>query len=79
MTPEALSAGRYAAYIWPAYAVSVAGFAWMIIDTLARARRWKARAAQLEGETGSPQDQSAKRGTEAEPGSRSNVSVQGSA
>ena len=50
MTSEALSAGKYAAYIWPAYAVSLLGFGWMIIDTLARARRWKRKADRLEGE-----------------------------
>ncbi len=50
MTIEALSAGKYAAYVWPAYVVSLAGFAWMIIDSLARAHRWKRKAKQLEGE-----------------------------
>jgi heme exporter protein D len=50
MTPEALSAGKYAAYVWPAYAVSALGFAWMILDTVARARRWKGRADRLEGD-----------------------------
>jgi heme exporter protein D len=44
VTSEAFAAGKYAAYIWPAYAISLAGFAWMIIDTLARARRWKREA-----------------------------------
>jgi heme exporter protein D len=48
MTAEALSAGKYAAYIWPAYAVSLLGFAWMIVDTLVRARRWKRKADRLE-------------------------------
>ena len=50
MTVEALSAGKYAAYIWPAYAASLLGFAWMIVDTMARARRWKRKADRLEGE-----------------------------
>ncbi|HLZ84358.1 MAG TPA: heme exporter protein CcmD [Caulobacteraceae bacterium] len=50
MSLEALSAGKYAAYIWPAYAISLLGFAWMIIDTLVRARRWKRKADQLGGE-----------------------------
>lgn len=48
MIERALSAGRYAAYIWPAYAVTAAGFLWMIVDTLARARRWRRRAEELE-------------------------------
>jgi heme exporter protein D len=50
VTPEALSAGKYAAYIWPAYAASALGFGWMVIDTLIRARRWKRKAERLEGE-----------------------------
>jgi heme exporter protein D len=50
VTGDALSAGKYAAYIWPAYAVSLLGFVWMIVDTLARARRWKRKANRLEGE-----------------------------
>jgi heme exporter protein D len=37
-------AGKYAAFVWPAYGVCAAGFAWMIADTLARARRWRAEA-----------------------------------
>jgi heme exporter protein D len=49
----ALSAGKYAAFVWPAYGVSLAGFAWMIVDTLARARRWRRRAERLEREEGS--------------------------
>jgi heme exporter protein D len=47
---EALSAGKYAAYVWPAYGASAIGFAWMIIDTLARARRWKRKAERHDGE-----------------------------
>ena len=50
MTLEALSAGKYAAYIWPAYAASALGFGWMIIDTLVRARRWKREADRLESD-----------------------------
>lgn len=34
-------AGKYAAYVWPSFAVTVLAFAWMIGDSLARARRWK--------------------------------------
>ncbi|HUZ14299.1 MAG TPA: heme exporter protein CcmD [Caulobacteraceae bacterium] len=41
-------ADRYAIYVWPAYAVSVLVFAWMILDTLIRARRWRRRAEALE-------------------------------
>ena len=34
-------AGKYAAYVWPAFAVTALAFGWMIADSLARARRWK--------------------------------------
>ncbi|MEO8812353.1 MAG: heme exporter protein CcmD [Caulobacteraceae bacterium] len=48
MAGHALEAGRYALFVWPAYGVSAAGFAWMIADTLARARRWRREARRLE-------------------------------
>lgn len=48
MIERALSAGKYAAYIWPAYAVTVVGFLWMVGDTLARARAWRRKADHLE-------------------------------
>jgi heme exporter protein CcmD len=54
---QALSAGRYAAFVWPAYGVTVLGFAWMIIDTLARARRWpRATLFVAPGDAGARQD-----------------------
>ncbi len=34
-------AGKYVAYVWPAFAVTVLTFGWMIADSLVRARRWK--------------------------------------
>jgi heme exporter protein D len=43
-------ADKYAAYIWPAYAVTAVGFVWMVLDTLIRARRWRRRAERLEDE-----------------------------
>ena len=36
-----LDAGKYAAFVWPAFAVSALFLAAMIADSLARARRWK--------------------------------------
>jgi heme exporter protein D len=39
---------RYAAFIWPAYAITALGFAWMVLDTLLRARRWRRRAEALQ-------------------------------
>jgi heme exporter protein CcmD len=38
---------KYAAFIWAAYGSSLAAFAWMVIDTLARARAAK-RALELQ-------------------------------
>ena len=44
MIGVAAFAGRYAAFIWPAYGACALVFAWMIIDTLASARHWRAEA-----------------------------------
>ena len=38
-------AGRYAAFVWPAYAITAIVFVGLIADSLARARRWR-RAVQ---------------------------------
>ena len=54
MIDHALSAGKYAAFVWPAYGVSLLGFAWMIADTLGRARRWRREADSLEKARGWP-------------------------
>ncbi|HSZ51464.1 MAG TPA: heme exporter protein CcmD [Caulobacteraceae bacterium] len=48
MSDLMLPGGKYAAFIWPAYAASVVAFAWMILDTLLRARHWRRRARDLE-------------------------------
>jgi heme exporter protein D len=39
---------KYALFVWPAYAVTALAFAWMVADTLMRARRWRQRAERLE-------------------------------
>jgi heme exporter protein D len=39
---------KYALFVWPAYAVTALAFAWMVVDTLLRARAWRRRVAQLE-------------------------------
>ena len=48
-------AGKYAIYLWPAFAISAAAFAWMIAGSLLTARRWRREAerlqAQLDAET----------------------------
>ena len=35
------NAGKYAVFVWPAYALSVVVIGAMVADTLARARRWR--------------------------------------
>ena len=39
---------KYALFVWPAYAATALVFAWMVVDTLLRARAWRRRAAALE-------------------------------
>ena len=39
------NAGKYAVFVWPAYAATALIFLVLIADTLARARRWR-RAAE---------------------------------
>ena len=39
---------RYALFVWPAYAATALAFAWMVLDTLLRARAWRRRAERLE-------------------------------
>jgi len=43
-------AGKYAAYLWPAFAISAVAFAWMIADSVLTARRWKREAERLQAE-----------------------------
>jgi heme exporter protein D len=43
-----LDMGRYAVYVWPAYAVSAAVLLAMIWDSLGRARRWRQAAEGAE-------------------------------
>ena len=38
-------AGKYAAFVWPAYAITALVFVVLIADSLIRARRWR-RAAE---------------------------------
>jgi len=43
---------KYAAFVWPAYGVTALVFAWMVIDTLLRAGRWRRRAERQEPAAG---------------------------
>lgn len=40
--------GKYAAYIWPAYLITAAVFAGLIVSSLGYARRWRRRAEELQ-------------------------------
>ena len=42
-----LEVGRYAVFIWPAYAITAATLLALVVDSLARAARWR-RAAEAE-------------------------------
>ncbi len=42
--------GRYAIYIWPAYAISAAVLAWLIAASLMSARRWRREAQRLQAQ-----------------------------
>ncbi len=42
-----LDMGKYAAFVWPAYAVTVVILGGLIADSLARARRWRREAERL--------------------------------
>jgi len=50
VTAGMLDMGRYAAFVWPAYGVSAAGFAWMVVDTLVRAHRARREVERLEAD-----------------------------
>lgn len=43
-----LDMGKYAAYVWPAFAASAVVIGWMIADSLLRARKWRRAAERLE-------------------------------
>ncbi len=48
-----LDAGKYAAYLWPAYGTSAWMIAGLVIESLTRARRWR-RAAEAQERKGVP-------------------------
>jgi heme exporter protein D len=47
-----LDMGRYAAFVWPAYAVTAAVLVWMLVDSLARARRFRREVERLQRHEG---------------------------
>ena len=46
-----LDMGKYAVFVWPAYAVTAVVLAAMIADSLARARRWRRQVERREADT----------------------------
>jgi heme exporter protein D len=49
-----LDYGKYAIFIWPAVAVTAAVLAWMVTDSLLRARYWHKKVQALEAERAQP-------------------------
>ena len=47
MTPN-FELGKYAVYIWPAYAITIAVIAAMVAETLTRTARWKREVEKRE-------------------------------
>ena len=45
-------AGKYAPYVWPAYAITALIFAVMIANSLMRARRWRKAVEDAEAAAG---------------------------
>jgi len=43
-------AGKYAVFVWPAYGLTALAFAWMVADSLIRARRWRREIERRERE-----------------------------
>ena len=38
--------GKYAAFVWPAYGLTLVVLLWMVFDSLGRARRWRIQASK---------------------------------
>lgn len=43
-----LDAGKYAAFVWPAYGITLVVFLGMIVASLAFSRRWRRRVEELQ-------------------------------
>jgi heme exporter protein D len=44
-----LDAGKYAAFVWPAYGLTALVFAILVVSALSHSRRWRRRAEELAG------------------------------
>ena len=51
-----LDAGKYALYLWPAYGLSAAVIAGLVIESLTRAARWRRAAEAQERKDVPPSD-----------------------
>ena len=47
-------AGEYGAYVIPAWVISALVLAWMVLDSLWRARKWRRAAEARKDEDGDP-------------------------
>ncbi len=54
MSMTGLDYAKYAIFIWPAVAVTAAVLAWMVTDSLLRARYWQKKVQALEAERARP-------------------------
>ena len=54
MSMTSLDYGKYAIFIWPAVAVTAVVLAWMVTDSLLRARYWHKKVQTLEAERAQP-------------------------
>jgi heme exporter protein D len=50
-----LELGKYAVYVWPAYAISALVIVAMLVQSLLRARRWRMAAERAPGRRVPPQ------------------------
>ncbi len=50
-----LDAGKYAAYLWPAYGISLLVLGGLVIESLAAARRWRKRAEDAATQNDAPE------------------------
>jgi heme exporter protein D len=49
-----LALGKYAVYVWPAYAISAVVILAMLVQSLMRARRWRMAAERAPGRPSHP-------------------------
>ncbi len=55
-----LDMSPYAAFVWPAWGVTVVVLAALVVRAVTASRHWKAELKRLEAEKNGPQDETAK-------------------